>query len=84
MQTDSQQNLPMPQAQSATSPLAQTPPPAAHADEELLDASWAHRVEVVLHTYGNDPHALAQQLAHLRAEYQQVRFGKAPLPTEEK
>jgi len=86
IEINNQPRLPSPQ--QTASPATPLPTsgavPMARTDEDIIDATWAHRVEAAIHTYRNDPRALASHIAGLRAEYQQARFGKAPLRADER
>lgn len=80
MNTQTSQPVPAP---AAPTPMGSVPAvPPAHANEDVLDAAWAQRTEAVIRAYANDPHRLSSELASLRAQYQQARFGKTPFGNE--
>lgn len=77
-------NANQPASLPPASPAAASTPTAlpAHADEDVLDTAWVQRVDAVMRAYATDPQQLTQQLASLRAQYQQARFGKMPFGNE--
>ena len=64
----------------ASSIPAATATPAAHGtgaqDTDTIEEAWVHRVEQLLHEYGDDPQKLSAQFTHLKIEYIAKRYGK--------
>lgn len=79
---NTQTNQPAPMSAAPAQPGLPPATPPTRADEDVLDAAWAQRVEAVIRAYGTDPQRLSGELASLRAQYQQARFGKAPFDNE--
>lgn len=79
---NTQTNQPVPMSAAPAQPGLSPATPPTRADEEVLDAAWAQRVEAVIRAYGADPQHLSRELASLRAQYQQARFGKTPFGGE--
>jgi len=80
MNTQTNQPVPIPTAQAQPGLPSAIPP--TRADEDVLDVAWAQRVDAVIRAYSTDPQRLSAELASLRAQYQQARFGKMPVGNE--
>lgn len=79
---NTQTNQPVPMSAAPAQPGLPSAAPPTRTDEDVLDAAWAQRVDAVIRAYGADPQRLSSELASLRAQYQQARFGKTPFGNE--
>lgn len=61
---------------------ASTDGPQLADDGDLIEKEWVAQVKHIISTTGNDPFEQSQQIARLKADYMQKRYGKV-IKTEE-
>lgn len=60
--------------QTAAAPAAQAP--AASADDAALDKTWIEKAKRIVEQTAADPYEQNKQLAAVKADYLQTRYGK--------